>query len=44
MNSSELDEFIENDYELLEDEEWDSFSLLNGNLNNNHLISGFVNF
>lgn len=30
MKSSELKEFIENDYELLEDEEWDEFSLSNG--------------
>jgi hypothetical protein len=31
MNSDELNEFSENEYELLEDEEWDSYSLLNGN-------------
>ncbi len=31
MNSDELNEFEENDYELLEDEEWDEYSLLNGN-------------
>lgn len=29
MKSDELKEFIENDYELLEDEEWDEFSLNN---------------
>ena len=30
MSSTELNEFIENEYELLEDEEWDTFSLMNG--------------
>ena len=30
MTATELGEFIENEYELLEDEEWDNFSLMNG--------------
>ena len=30
MTATELSEFIENEYELLEDEEWDNFSLMNG--------------
>ena len=33
MPPGELDEFIENEYELLEDEEWDNFSLSNGIFN-----------
>jgi len=34
MSASELKEFIENDYELLEDEDWDEFSLENGFIHN----------
>lgn len=30
MNKDEFIEFVENDHELLEDEEWDNYSLLNG--------------
>ena len=30
MIPEEFKEFSENDFELLEDEEWDSYSLLNG--------------
>jgi len=33
MSKDEFVEFCENEYELLEDEEWDSYSLLNGNEN-----------
>lgn len=29
MQEEEFAEFVENDYELLEDEEWDSYSLMN---------------
>jgi hypothetical protein len=29
MSKDEFNEFIENDYELLEDEEWDNYSLMN---------------
>jgi hypothetical protein len=32
MNSDELNEFTDNEYELLEDEEWDNYSLLNGKI------------
>ena len=32
MNKDEFIEFCENDYELLEDDEWDNYSLLNGKL------------
>lgn len=30
MNKDEFIEFVDNDHELLEDEEWDNYSLLNG--------------
>ena len=30
MTKDEFIEFCENDFELLEDDEWDSYSLLNG--------------
>lgn len=30
MSKDEFAEFCENDFELFEDEEWDSYSLLNG--------------
>jgi hypothetical protein len=30
MSGSEFDEFVENDFEMLEEEEWDYYSLLNG--------------
>ena len=30
MTFSELQEFIENNYEMLEDETWENYSLLNG--------------
>ena len=29
MSKDEFNEFIENNYELLEDEEWDNYSLVN---------------
>ena len=32
MPVDEFKEFVENDYELLEDDEWDKYSLLNGRL------------
>lgn len=38
MSVSELNEFIENDYELLEDDEWDNFSLMNGWINDYIII------
>lgn len=31
MNGEEFKEFVENDCELLEDDEWDNYSLKNSN-------------